>query len=365
MALAMSAPTSPDTEQQPRLDLVDVSAFSPPGGAAGSEVLVQVFLHRLDTAAIAAERAEAADPDTTIRGAATLASANARGQDVGILLEGPDATVDEPMQSIVWRGEPCACQFLVTLPATTSDRNCNLRVRVFLSGVPIGSLRLALRVFVAQVRTVGGIGICGDSASLYRRAFLSYATPDRTQAGSGTPSSSHPIFQDVLSIEPGERWAQRLYEEIDRCDLFLLFWSNSAARSEWVLREAELAVARQNASSDEEPDITPIILEGPPVPQPIPESLKHLHFNDHLLYLIAATERDRNPPSRPFATVAVEGNFGSGAGRACAYSGRSLTRMSSAGTPAPAARASVQSSARHFGPACLARRAKVRPERNR
>ena len=78
------------------------------------------------------------------------------------------------------------------------------------------------------------------------------------------------FFQDFLSIEPGERWERQLYKEIDVCDLFLLFWSSSAVQSQWVLREAELAVARQNASPDEEPDITPIILEGPPVPQPIP-----------------------------------------------------------------------------------------------
>jgi len=90
-----------------------------------------------------------------------------------------------------------------------------------------------------------------------------------------------------LSIEPGERWEQRLYEEIDRCDLFLLFWSKNAARSEWVLREAERAVARQDASEGTEPDITPIVLEGPPVPEPIPDWLQHLHFNDHLIFLIA------------------------------------------------------------------------------
>jgi len=100
-------------------------------------------------------------------------------------------------------------------------------------------------------------------------------------------------------MEPGERWEQQLYKEIDLCDLFLLFWSNNAARSEWVLREAELAVARQNASPDEEPDITPIILEGPPVPQPIPDFLKHLQFNDYLAYLIAATERERRSADLP------------------------------------------------------------------
>jgi hypothetical protein len=44
-------------------------------------------------------------------------------------------------------------------------------------------------------------------------------------------------------------------------------------------------------------------------------------------------------PSRPFATVAVEGSFGVRRRQSFAYSGRSLTRMSSAGTPSTPASA--------------------------
>jgi hypothetical protein len=302
LALPLSAPTSSDPVQQPPSDLVDVSAFSPEGGTSGAEVLVQVFLHRLDDSAIAVERARAADPNVIPRGVATLVSEITREQLVDILVEGRDATIDEPLQSAVWRGDPCACQFLVTLPETSVDRSCNLRVRVLLNKVPIGSLRFALKVSATFFLDSGCIGIRGDTASLYRRAFLSYATPDRPEVlkrAQVLRAARIQFFQDFLSIDPGQRWERRLYEEIDRCDLFLLFWSKSAAQSEWVIREAELAVTRQSSSPDEEPDITPIILEGPPVPQPIPDSLKHLQFNDHLLYLISATERERRPSDTP------------------------------------------------------------------
>ncbi|MEO7223909.1 MAG: TIR domain-containing protein, partial [Devosia sp.] len=71
--------------------------------------------------------------------------------------------------------------------------------------------------------------------------------------------------------------------EIDRCDLFLLFWSSNAAASEWVTRETDRAVARQHASTVGVPEITPVIIEGPPVAAPIPSSLRHLHFNDYLM----------------------------------------------------------------------------------
>jgi class 3 adenylate cyclase len=296
LAVGVASPTTRSAEQQPSLDLVDVSAFAPAGGSAGSEVLVQVFLHRLDDAAIVQMKAGAADPDTIRRGTATLVAEIARGKRVDILLEGRDIEIDDPLQSLVWRGEPCAAGFLVTLPETTADRSCNLRVRILLDDVPIGSLRFALKVSAHTPIDPRGVTIRGDTAARYHRAFLSYATPDRPEVlkrAQALQAAHIEFFQDILSIEPGERWEQELYKEIDLCDLFLLFWSANAARSEWVLREAELAVARQSASPDEEPDITPIILEGPPVPQPIPDFLKHLQFNDYLVYLIAATERER------------------------------------------------------------------------
>jgi hypothetical protein len=296
IAIAVAPPMAPSAEQQPQLDLVDVSAFAPEGGNAGSEVLVQVLLHRLDNAAIAEELARAADPDAIRRGIATLIAEIARGKRVDILIEGRGATIDEPVQSVVWRGEACGAQFIVTLPEATTDSGCNLRVRVLLEEVPIGSLRFALKVSVARPIDPKNIVIRGDTASRYRRAFLSYTTPDRPEVlkrAQALRAARIDFFQDFLSIDPGQRWERRLYEEIERCDLFLLFWSKSAAQSEWVLREAELAVTRQNTSPNEEPDITPIILEGPPVPEPIPDSLKHLQFNDHLLYFISTAERDR------------------------------------------------------------------------
>jgi class 3 adenylate cyclase len=291
-----------DTRECLISDLVDVSAFAPEGGMAGTEVIVQVFLHRLDDAAIAEEWARAADPDATRRGTATLVAEIARGKRVDIRLEGRDTTIDEPLQSIVWRGEPSAVQFLVTLPKATTDHSCSLRVRILLDQVPIGSLRFALKVSAATPVDQRSVEIRGNSAARYHRAFLSYATPDRPEVlkrAQALRAADIQFFQDFLSIEPGERWERHLHEEIDRCDLFLLFWSSSAARSEWVLREAQLAAARQNTSPDEEPDITPIILEGPPVPQPIPDCLKHLQFNDYLVYLIDATERERRAADLP------------------------------------------------------------------
>src|SRR5262249_3970091 len=98
------------------------------------------------------------------------------------------------------------------------------------------------------------------------------------------------FFQDVLKITPGERWERRLYSEIESCDVFLLFWSSHAKASKWVVREAEYALQVSKNVLGQPLEIIPILLEGPPPPDP-PPSLQEIHFNDPIRYVIFAEER--------------------------------------------------------------------------
>jgi hypothetical protein len=92
-------------------------------------------------------------------------------------------------------------------------------------------------------------------------------------------------FQDLLDLEPGDRWQQELYRHINECDLFLLFWSSRAKESIWVMREVQYALARKRENDLQPPEIIPVIIEGPPPVKP-PDELSHLHFNDYLLYFM-------------------------------------------------------------------------------
>jgi hypothetical protein len=87
-------------------------------------------------------------------------------------------------------------------------------------------------------------------------------------------------FQDIASLRAMEHWEPALHRAIDGCDLFLLFWTTSAARSEWVERETRYALARQTASSEGVPDISPVFLEPDP-PRP-PDRLRSRHFDSIL-----------------------------------------------------------------------------------
>jgi len=285
-------------DEQPSSRPVDISAFAPAEIARGDDALVQVYLHRPEQQLVAVQLAQESDPSAARRGVTTLLVEAAEGQRIDIFLNAPGATIDQPAQFLVWYGEPRACQFVMNVPLELAKNALPVTATVSVNGGPAGSLRFMLPVVRRAEDAVDRVEIKGHAARRYSRAFLSYASPDRAEVlkrAQALKAARIEFFQDLLSLEPGERWEKRLYEEIDRCDLFLLFWSSHARASEWVKKETDLALKRHNGDDSAAPDIVPIVLEGPPSPRPH-DDWKAIHFNDWLQYVIAAVEAQ---PPRP------------------------------------------------------------------
>jgi hypothetical protein len=274
----------------PQADIVDISVFGPESLRAGSQCLVQVYLHLLDQAAAVLALAKEFNPEATRRGVKTLATEIARGTPIVVILEGHGLSVDHGKQDLVWRGIPDACEFTVAAPAGSAGQSFYPRILVLVNSVPIGSVTFALRV--TAVERLAANEIRGERARRYSYAFLSYASPNRAEVlkrVQGLKAARINFFQDLLTLEPGEHWEKRLYEEIDACDLFLLFWSTEAKASPWVMKEVEHALNRQKKSPDQLPHITPVIIEGPPPPSP-PEMWRDIHFNDSLIWVLGAVQ---------------------------------------------------------------------------
>ncbi len=270
---------------EPEADLVDCSVFAPPAAPPGETIMVQVFLHTAKQAERAQFMATVMDTAAALKGVQTLQTEIRRGARVTVTLAAKGLDIDEPQQIIVWRGEPVFAQFLVTLPEGCDAATFHSVVRIAVDGGLVGRIAFAIRADAkaAMPRSVAA----GETARRYNHAFLSYASADRKEVlkrAQVLKAAGVSFFQDILSLDPGARWEKEIYKHIDGCDLFLLFWSKSARESEWVIREAEYALARQH--DGEIPDIVPVILEGPPVVRP-PDSLAAIHFNDQITYLIA------------------------------------------------------------------------------
>ena len=284
-----------------RRDLLESSIFAPPDVTAGQILFVQVFAHRPDQRQEAERESARADRQAELRGRRSLTTEVSRGTQLGFHLHVPGLEIDRPHESLVWRGRPEAVQFAVQVPEDHPPGPVVGTVTASIDRVPVGHVKFKLTVGAGAATTTASTSEHLGDAHRYRRAFVCYASKDRPEVIRRVAMlriAGVRVFQDVLSIEPGEQWEKKLYEYIDRCDLFLLFWSSAAKDSEWVEKEVHYACGRKHGDAMSPPEIYPVILESPP-PSPPPAELAHLHFNDWTMYL--AQEPTSGPDQSPAA----------------------------------------------------------------
>jgi hypothetical protein len=287
---AVSKPITSSTAAEDTKGLVDCSVFARPRAAPGDRVLVQVFLHPPEDADRVEFLSRKIDQDASLRGIHTLNVEVTQDASIVIDLDGRGLKTEEFTQAIVWRGRSAACTFILEVPLSEVASAYYPVVRVIIDSCPVG--RIIFKIDVDLGAKVVPAQLVGRSAEKYNYAFLSYASEDRVEVLKRIQTlrvAKIEFFQDLLSLQPGDRWESEIFRNIDRADLFLLFWSGAAQKSKWVIKEAEYALESQCKSKDKLPDIIPIILEGPPVVEP-PDSLKNIHFNDTIQYLIAAEQ---------------------------------------------------------------------------
>ncbi len=296
-------------QRSPMLDPVDCMVFARPTVLTGSSFLVQVFVLPGEEPAEADKVRNIAttyDADAQERAAKSLETEVARGARLTFHLSIPGFVVDDPFQSLVWRGTSQSVQFGVCVPRDQCPGDAIGTVTISQDSVPVGHVKFMITVFEAEdseknqddaiIGTAFGSEPVAHAICRYRKAFISYASTDRAEVLKRVQMLACmkiDYFHDLLHLDPGERWAKKLYEHIDSSDLFLLFWSRAARDSEWVMKEVTHAISRKSGDDASPPEILPVIIEGPPPPPP-PTDLEHLHFNDYFMYFISAQQLREN-----------------------------------------------------------------------
>jgi hypothetical protein len=267
---------------EPQKDVVNCTVFAPPSASRDSVVFVQVFAHLREQAEEAGRIAIEFDSEAKRRAVKSLEEVVERGTRLSFELTMPGLRCAEPIQSLVWRGNPDAAQFAVEIPSDFPLGAYVGSVIISAHSVPIGHIKFKLRIIQAGSEAPSQEAV-GEEAKRYNLAYISYASADRSKVLARVQMLNLVgirYFQDVLSLKPGDSWETEIYKNIDSCDVFLLFWSKAARDSEWVMKEVRYAKNRPQP-----PEIRPVVLEGPPVIMP-PEDLNDIHFNDRLVYFI-------------------------------------------------------------------------------
>jgi cell division protein FtsA len=191
--------------------------------------------------------------------------------------------LEESVKNLVWLGDPSYVEFEVKIPESYSGNSVVGNVVICIDTVPVGVIKF--RMCIEE-----GLKSKNEPAETksikYRNAFISYSSDDRDEVlkrVSMLPKLGVNYFCDLLTLKPGDRWSNEVYKYIEESDVFFLFWSSNAKRSEWVQKEWSHALEIKGIDDNKSPDIIPIVIEGPPPPEP-PRELSHLHFNDSFIY---------------------------------------------------------------------------------
>lgn len=260
-------------------DRVQLSVTAPPSVAPGTVFVLDVWTHLAEHRAEVLRRARSALRSKKIYIKEQGPLKIARGTVLGVSLRLEELVVEEPESTILWEGEVGSASFPVRVPADAKRGEKPGRVVVHVDGLELAKLHFTLLVGETSVAPEPlGIGL-----PAHRTAFASYASADRDAVlhvlqGILKAAPSLEVFLDVASLRSGERWRERLFEEIPRRDVFYLFWSEPASRSEWVEREWRCALETRGIGF-----IDPVPLVSPEVVPPPKELADELHFGEWLL----------------------------------------------------------------------------------
>lgn len=259
------------------------SAYSPNVVEIGEEFIIAAFISFPSQKEEVEKEAKLIDDELVKRAEKFLNLKAKHGDSISFVLQVENCEIDDYSQNIVWQGEITSVEFGVRVLSGFKGKKIMAKLNIGISGIPAGNIKFRIKV---QEDVVFETTDAPVKTTTYKKAFVSYASSDRDEVLRRTQMLSATgitFFQDIMQLKPGQLWESSLYREIDKCDVFFLFWSSSAKNSKWVKKEYEYAQGLQAGGKVIE--IIPVPIEGPPTPEP-PSELSHLHFNDGFLYFI-------------------------------------------------------------------------------
>lgn len=192
--------------------------------------------------------------------------------------------IEDSFDTIHWAGESGNASFIVSVPKDLEMRKWPGRAFIYLNGVQI--LKLAFTIHV--LNNTSESTEMDQKQEIPRTAFISYASHDRDRVMDMVRSikiynPQFDPFMDVLTLRAGQYWEQKLWKAIPEKDIFYLFWSIYAKRSDWVEKEWRCALETRGLDF-----IAPVPLTPPDIAPP-PKELSAKHFGD--LALLVRKER--------------------------------------------------------------------------
>ena len=224
-------------------DEVYSSIFAPSEVKRKSHMLVQVYLHLYEETEKVKALARESDKNAERRDYIPLQHKLKKGDKVDVLLNIYGVTLlMTDQKSVVWQGSFTKCSFDFFVPEAIGIDELSCVAIVAVNGVPYGELKFITKI-VDSPRQLNPEII----AHKYSKVFISYSHQDESKVRflhEGLELGSVPHFFDRNYLKVGDVFPQVIQEYINSADLFILCWSENAAKSEYVQKERTKALER-------------------------------------------------------------------------------------------------------------------------
>ena len=260
---------------------VFASIFAPAEIAPKQHLMVQVYLHLPEETETVKSLASEADKNAERRGYEPLEVPLKKGDNVEIELNvNGDSLLYKCRKSVVWQGAFVKRAFDFVVPADINVYELSNSVNIYVNGAIAGEL-IFLTAIVDSPRQLN----TNVYARPTKKLFISYSHKDIASAEKIAKiheALGIDVFFDKHRLKAGYIYSEEISKFIQNADTFVLCWSENAAKSDYVEKERQeaLALAYPKSKPRERARlrIHPYNIEPHAVPPA--DMIEHYHFEE-------------------------------------------------------------------------------------
>lgn len=224
-------------------DIVYSSIFAPAEVKKGSRMMVQIFLHLLENEQMVFSLAKETHKNAKRRYFTPLPKLKIDDKvDVNIKIYGDTQLMMSDRKTIVWIDKFNRCNFAYFVPKDVETNELYCLIQLTVNNVPICEMSFITNIVEMPLKKHAKV-----LSHIYKKIFISYAHQDISSVkflAEGFKIMNVDHFFDQRSLTPGDCFPKEIQKYIDKADLFILCWTENAAKSEYVQKERKQALKR-------------------------------------------------------------------------------------------------------------------------
>lgn len=218
--------------------LCNSAVFAPAEIAEGLDFFVQVYIYKDEETDQVIIDSIISNKYAEQRSYTPLNFKIKTGDRISVMLDMHGLSIEgATTKSIIWQNKFTKCSFFSHIPIYYPSNYAKGDVYISANGLELGQMS-----FVSETKKMPIENItCNVRSKIYKNVFISYSHKDYNIVMKIAEAYKELGVVDNIfdrhSLSSDANIEKKIYELIDSCDLFLLFWSENAARSEWVKKE--------------------------------------------------------------------------------------------------------------------------------